>query len=208
MQLSDLDRKALWGKSGDRCSYNMAADSCDRELIRIENGRARALGEECHIVGDKPTSARYIEDFTDRETYSNAILMCGYHHKLIDDSRDIYSIDVLREMKARHEDRVREALESGALQPLIIEDSEFLTIVENAQKAVGMEVNRPAQLSNVKSELRASNVQEAIGFLTNQGLTATLMPCECGRSIPMAFTGPPPAVITCPHCGREHRMRH
>ena len=208
MQLSNLDRKALWGKSGDRCSYNFGTESCDRELIRNESGHAVALGEECHIVGDKPTSARYIEDFPDRETYSNAILMCGYHHKLIDDDRDVYTVDRLHEMKAKHEKRIREALESGALQPLILKDSTFLTIVENAQKAVGMEINRPAELSNVKAELRARNVQEAVGFSTNQGLTTILILCGCGRRISKAFTGPPPPVITCPNCGRTHETHH
>ena len=65
-------------------------------------------------------------------------------------------------MKDSHEKTIQQLLEDKTLQPLIIKDLEFLMIVEKAQRAVGMEVNRPAQLSNVKSELHVGNAQEAI----------------------------------------------
>jgi len=206
MGLSKHDRKALWAKAGNRCTYNFDGETCNTELVKVDNGKYVVLGRECHIVGKKPTSARYLEDYPQRETYYNAILMCGKHHTIIDDNPDVYTIEVLHTMKDRHEETIQLALQNNTLQPLIIKDSEFLTIVEKAQRAIGMEINRPAQLSNVKSELRVGNVQEAIGFSTNQGLTAITILCSCNQSFSVAFVGTPPESAVCPHCGRKHEL--
>ncbi len=46
-------------------------------------------------------------------------------------------------------------------------DPEFLAIVNKAHRAVGMEINQPTQLSNVKSELQKEKIQAAVGFTTN-----------------------------------------
>jgi len=207
MDLSRRDRKALWTKAGNRCTYNSDGETCNIELVIIDKGKYIVLGEECHIVGEKPKAARYIEDYPQRETYYNAILMCGVHHKIIDDNPDVYTIQVLHAMKDRHEETIQLALQNNTLQPLIIKDSEFLTIVEKAQRAIGMEINRPAQLSNVKSELRVGNVQEAIGFSTNQGLTAITIVCSCNQPFSVAFVGTPPESAICPHCGQKHELQ-
>lgn len=206
MNLSDRDRKALWTKAGNQCTYSFGGETCNMELVKVDNGKYVVLGEECHIVGKKPKAARHKEDYPQRETYYNAILMCGVHHKIIDDNPDVYTIEVLHTMKDRHEETIQQALQNNTLQPLIIKDSEFLTIVEKAQRAIGMEVNRPAQLSNVKSELRVGDVQEAIGFSTNQGMTGITIVCSCNRPFSAAFVGTPPAFAICPHCGRKHEL--
>jgi hypothetical protein len=206
MDLSDRDRKVLWTKAGNRCSYNSDSETCNMELVRVDNGKYVVIGEECHIVGEKSKAARYIEIYPQRETYYNAILMCGTHHKIIDDNPGIYPIEVLHTMKDRHEKTIQEALQNNTLQPLIIKDSEFLTIVKKAQRAIGMEVNRPAQLSNVKSVLRVGEVKEAIGFSTNQGLTAITIICSCNRPFSTAFVGTSPEFAICPYCGYKHKL--
>jgi hypothetical protein len=207
MNLSDRDRKILWSKAGNRCSYSFDGETCNTELIKYDNGKLIVLGEECHIVGEKPGAARYIEDYPERETYNNAILMCGIHHKIVDDNKDVYTIEILRGMKDSHEETVQQSKQNNTLQPLIIKDAEFLTVVEKAQRAVGMEINQPAQLSNVKSELRVGDVQEAVGFTTNQGLTAITIVCSCNRPFPAAFVGTPPEYVICPYCGRKHKLQ-
>lgn len=207
MDLSNPDRKALWTNAGNLCSYSFDGKTCNTELAKLDNGKYIVLGEECHIVGEKPKAARYMEDYPQRETYYNAILMCGVHHKIIDDNAAIYTVEILHAMKDRHEETIHQAIRNNTLQPLVIKDSEFITIVEKAQRAVGMEVNRPAQLSNVKSELRVGDVQEAIGFSTNQGLTASILSCSsCNQSFPASFVGTPPENVKCPHCGHMQKM--
>ena len=200
MQLSDKDRKLLWGKAKNLCSYRFKNTVCSQSLVITDEANNVVVGHECHIIGEKPGSARYISDYVNRETYENAILLCPVHHKLVDDTEDVYTTTVLRAMKTEHE-RVSS---SGKETLLKFEASEFITKVSDADRAIGMEVNRPASFTNVRSTLEARNVKEAIGFSTNQGLTASLCWCShCGKPVPSAFTGPPPNTIYCPHCGGE-----
>jgi hypothetical protein len=207
MDLSNPDRKAIWTNAGNLCTYSFNNETCNTQLVKLDNGKYIILGEECHIVGEKPKAARYIENYPQPETYNNAILMCGVHHKIIDDNPIVYSIEILHNMKDRHEKAIREALQNRTLQPLIIKDSDFLTVVEKAQRAVGMEINHPAQLYNVRSELRVGNVQEAIGFSTNKGLTGCILSCSsCMQVFPAAFVGTTPEYIACPHCGHKNKM--
>ena len=63
-------RKLLWAKAGNRCSYRYEGEVCDEELVTSDGGKITLVGEECHIVGEKPTAARYIADFHGRNTGS------------------------------------------------------------------------------------------------------------------------------------------
>ncbi|HEB13589.1 MAG TPA: hypothetical protein ENI13_01265 [candidate division CPR3 bacterium] len=205
MGLSEHDRKILWAKAGNRCSYRYGHDICDEELVLLDNREDVLVGEECHIVGEKLGSARYIADFSERDTYSNRILLCRKHHKVIDDNERTYTIKKLRTMKKEREKSISERIERKEIKPIVIKDSVFRTVVKNADEAIGMEVNEPAQLSNVKSELIADNVRKATGFSTNQGLTSIITTCSnCNRTFPLACTGPPPSRAICPHCEKEN----
>lgn len=203
MALSDKDRKLLWAKAGGLCSFNYGDDVCMRKLIDNEAGDDTVVGEECHIVGDKKGSARYVEDFPERNSYSNMILMCRVHHKIIDDNESIYTIEKLRNMKKRHENKIKQQGPNLEGDRLLIENSSFNTSVQDADIAVGMEVNRPTEIRNVHSTLKASNVREAKGFVTNHPLTSSLIFCDCGKPFSRVFTGQPPSYIKCPHCGKK-----
>ena len=207
MNLSDKDRKRLWAKAANRCSYRFGNEVCDRLLVLNDQGADVVVGHECHIVGDKPGSARYMTECTNRNSYENAVLLCPVHHKVIDDTEGTYTVGMLQRMKREHEGTVAFHGNNQA-ERLSIVNSEFNTEVSNADRAVGLEVNRPASLSGVKSMLKAENVKEAIGFSTNQGLTGVLSSCPyCGQFVPAAYTGPPPQSVKCPHCGRDVPMK-
>jgi hypothetical protein len=207
MSLSEHDRKILWSKAGNRCSYHYKGVTCDEELVILEGGKQILVGEECHIVSRKAGKARYIVDFPNIDSYENRILMCRKHHKIIDDNQEIYTIDVLRNMKSEHEESIKKRWVEKEIQPLVIKDSVFRTQVEHAEEAVGMEVNIPAQFSGVTSELIARDVKRATGFKTNQTLNAIITTCsQCGKHFPFASTGPPSRIINCPHCGYSNKM--
>ncbi|TET25574.1 MAG: hypothetical protein E3J67_03510 [Dehalococcoidia bacterium] len=202
MSVSEHDRKILWSKAGNRCSYRYKGIICDEELIISEGEKQTLVGEECHIVSKRAGNNRYIADFPNRDSYDNLILMCRKHHKIIDDNQEKYTIDILQSMKKEHEKSIKERLAKKEIQPIIIKDSVFRTEVEHAEEAIGMEVNGPTQFSNVTSELIARDVKSATGFKTNQTLNAIVMTCsKCGRPFPFASTGAPPRIISCPHCG-------
>jgi hypothetical protein len=120
---------------------------------------------------------------------------------MVDDNPAAYTIATLKEMKSEHETAVR-ASSGEATDRLEFEDSEFIIEVSDADRAVGMEVTRPASFTNVRSTLKATNVKEAVGFSTNQGLTGRISSCpNCGGVVPSAHTGPPPSGgVRCPHC--------
>jgi len=207
MDLSGKDRKRLWAKAANRCSYRFANEVCDQALVLDDRGTDVVVGNECHIVGDRPGSARYMAECTDRNSYENAILLCSVHHKVIDDSERTYTVDVLQQMKRDHEGAVT-FHDNDPAERLSIVNSEFNTEVSGADRAVGLEVNRSASLSGVRSTLKAANVKEAIGFSTNQSLSGRISWCPyCRQPVPAAYTGPPPESVKCPHCGRDVPMK-
>lgn len=206
MTIATKDRKILWAKAGNRCSYRHENMICDEELIVKDENEYILVGEECHIVGKKLTSARYIDDFPDKDSYDNLILMCRKHHKIIDDNEDIYGIELLKEMKKNHEESMTIRIKNKEIDRIIIKDSYFKMDVKDAEEAIGMEVNKPALISNVRSELRVNNVRKATGFSTNQQLTSIIMTCSyCHRTFPFVTTGPQPLTVLCPFCKGENK---
>lgn len=107
-------------------------------------------------------------------------------------------IGIRRESKNKKEKEMKKPL-------LKIKDSEFKTEVENAKVAVGMEVNRPAELDGVKSEVTARNVERVVGFTTNQPMTVIAGTCrKCNGPLTSVTLGERPSVLICKNCGEEN----
>lgn len=107
MAISNITRKKLWAKSGNRCAI------CKQKLIMSNaNCVDYNIGEECHIVSSKETGPRHESGWTDYDTYDNLILLCRNHHKTIDDAVNIslYSKQRLLELKSKHEKWVEKRL--------------------------------------------------------------------------------------------------
>lgn len=127
MSIDARTRKILWAKAGNRCSYRYAGEVCDEELVVTDGNDITLIGNECHVVGEKPKAARYIPDYEGRDSYDNLILMCPKHHMIIDANESKFTVQVLREMKAAHENTITERLTSKKLSKLIIKESVFRT---------------------------------------------------------------------------------
>ncbi len=101
----------LWGRAGNRC----AMPECRIELVMnaTETDDESLIGEECHIVARKPDGPRGSETFPEDkiDKYENLILMCGVHHKIIDDQPNKYTVDFLKEFKSSHESWVKTSLD-------------------------------------------------------------------------------------------------
>lgn len=110
MAITDRTRKVLWGRSGNRCAL------CRCELVMessIEGDLEAVVGDECHIIGQKPDAARGdlglgLQDLDD---YENLILLCKTHHKLVDDQPEKFGADFLCNLRAVHENWVKACLE-------------------------------------------------------------------------------------------------
>ena len=102
MSLSDSDRKRLWGRAGNICSF----PGCQK-VLSDPSGRP-VLGREAHIKGKKPKSARYDpqQPESERESYFNYTLLCPNHHAEIDSDEELWTVETLLAMKKQHERQV------------------------------------------------------------------------------------------------------
>ena len=116
MAITQKSIKILWSASGGRCAF----PGCWARLCYHEaDGFAPyALGEMAHICGDKPGANRHDAGQSDaqRDDYQNLVLLCPTHHAEIDrkENEQVYTVDMLIEMRAEHEGRVLQRLDQDA----------------------------------------------------------------------------------------------
>jgi hypothetical protein len=111
MAISEKDRKSLWARSGNRCAF------CRIELIaeKDDNEINLNLGEECHIISSKHSGPRFKEDFSEgHDNYSNLILLCRNHHRMIDEQFETYTANVLNQIKLNHERWVKTIIDKAS----------------------------------------------------------------------------------------------
>jgi hypothetical protein len=118
MAMSDHDRKLLWGKAARRCAI------CNELLTKPETARDReaVIGDEAHIVGERPSSARYrVVDRVWCASYENRILLCPNHHRLVDAQPEDWPEERLLRLKAEHEERMTGRTEHGRHSGMVFE---------------------------------------------------------------------------------------
>ena len=91
--------KQLFAHSGNSCAY----PKCKNGLIQDNT----VIGEICHIKATRPNGPRYDPEQTpdERHSYSNLILLCANHHKIIDDDPEAYTVERLLKLKEEHTSR-------------------------------------------------------------------------------------------------------
>ena len=118
MGITVTTRKALWGKSGNKCSF----PDCKQDLVmnESETDGLSVIGEEAHIVARKEKGPRGKSELPkeQRDEYNNLILLCSIHHKRIDDQENIYTIDLLHQYKKEHENWVSSNLSLDKIEEI------------------------------------------------------------------------------------------
>lgn len=101
------ERLKVWVRAGGRCVI------CNRYLLEGElSYREVTFGELAHIIGQQESakSPRGLAKLgrVDRDKADNILLMCDDEHDEIDKpgSRDAFSVELLQQMKRRHEERI------------------------------------------------------------------------------------------------------
>ncbi len=126
MRVKDI--KLLWGRSGNRCAI------CKIELT--PDGETDTIGEIAHIVGRSPDGPRGDGSLplSERDDFSNLILLCPNHHSEIDKFSEKWSIPKLLQIKSDHEKWVSDQLEHGLISIKPIDNSRFLEITKTDWK--------------------------------------------------------------------------
>lgn len=109
--MREKDIKILWGRAASRCSI------CRHELTSDDGstGSAYLIGEQAHIIGEKPKAPRGESplDTDERNSYHNIILLCPNHHKEIDKNPVDWPVEKLHMIKDEHEQFVSENFASS-----------------------------------------------------------------------------------------------
>jgi len=95
----------LWHRSGGRCQFR----GCNEALWRDEMSQAKMnRAYIAHIIADSPGGPRGNSELSPKlaKEFSNLMLLCPTHHKLVDDNPDDYSVELLQEYKQEHEKRI------------------------------------------------------------------------------------------------------
>lgn len=110
MSISTLSRKLLWGNAANHCSWPTCRQPLSQELEKTIG--AIHVGEEAHIVAREEDGPRGESPLTptQRDDYSNLVLLCPTHHTLIDKAPQEYTVEFLLKTKAEHEAWVRASL--------------------------------------------------------------------------------------------------
>ena len=118
---TDKTIKRLFGLSRNKCSF----PNCEKEMSDALSAKHSNI---CHIEAANEGGERWNVDMTDKQRadYDNLILLCPIHH---DETNDVkkYSVEVLKEMKKRHEQEM--ALRVSNEKPLFKRPSLLADII-------------------------------------------------------------------------------
>lgn len=92
---SERTIRRLFALSGNVCAF----PDCPSPIIEADG---TITGEICHVRAQSKGGPRFqaSQSVKERHAFENLILLCRRHHKIIDTESDIYSVEVLEEMKA------------------------------------------------------------------------------------------------------------
>jgi hypothetical protein len=148
---SEKTIKRLFATYGNQCAF----PKCSTPLVDTRSGTV--LGEICHIKGRKPGAARYDSTQTDEERhdFENLIMLCGTHHKFIDDDEVAYTVERLQELKRAHE-----AMHAGGAEPNDdVVSALLMNMVRDIHHAM---INAPTPLTEIEKAARYIELRAAI----------------------------------------------
>lgn len=141
----------LWGRSGGTCQYRGCTE------VLYEDPLTKAAFNQAyiaHIIADKPNGPRGDEILSPLlcKEYSNLMLLCDRHHRLIDKEEiERHTVKLLQQMKREHEDRIMRLVK-------IPEDMQSQIVIYKA---------------NVGNNIAIMNYDKLVGYLLPEYYPAT-----------------------------------
>ena len=144
------DTALLWSRSGGLCSFPECYTVC---VLEANNGDQSAIiGEIAHIEASSDDGPRPNPTLSDleRDAYSNLILLCPNHHRLVDSRDSTYTASMLRGWKQDTETRFCELLEQGIVSITFAELETITQALVNskATPSISMSVIPPLEKMN------------------------------------------------------------
>ena len=104
------DRALLWANSGGLCAFPDCRVRCIEEAN--DNDSSAVIGIIAHIVAHSDIGPRANPALppSQRNMYSNLVILCPTHHRLVDAQDSTYTIEMLQTWKAEQEARYRDFL--------------------------------------------------------------------------------------------------
>jgi hypothetical protein len=150
-------KKALFSLAGNTCAFP------DCSTVNYDPRADTLFGEIAHIRAQQSGGPRYDAAFGEVHSLANLIVLCGVHHKLIDDHPDEFTVDRLVAMKSAHEEGSAEI--SGAMVDRIVGKLEashpgMVTISINQQGGQTANV-----IANIGPQRRTLAGRDTAGFV-------------------------------------------
>lgn len=109
MSISPRDIKRLWALSAGRCNYPSCSTLCVDRVS--EDPEPFIVGHMAHVIAKQPGGPRGTST-GGNDGYSNRILLCPNHHRVVDAAPSSFPPNTLVRWKKEHETRVEVALSS------------------------------------------------------------------------------------------------
>jgi hypothetical protein len=166
--ITPVDYKLLWGKSGNRCAI------CEEVLSqKIVCDKEKIIGETAHICGLNIGSARHddIDKLKKEEinSYKNFILLCPSCHKKVDNDSITYTYEKLQEIKEMHEKMVDTKLKSNL--PLVtFAELEVITKYIISEPTYKLDVDEELKIIPPGKKIKKNHLSSDIGNLITKGM--------------------------------------
>jgi hypothetical protein len=159
--LKQSEANALWGRSGGRCA------KCNTEILKTNTkGRAYPVGDHAHVVGKSRKGPRGDSAMSakDRASADNHVLLCATCHREVDGDPVTWAVELLRTIKANHEERIRIV---GEQIPMTDISGTFVIEAIDADTVIGADLESPTRLSGSRFRVSGKKVGQVTGVRVN-----------------------------------------
>lgn len=115
------DLALLWSRSGGLCCYPDCGVICVLEATDLDLSTTIGQGAHIEAASDAGPRANPLLTPQERNAYPNLILLCPTHHRLADARESTYTVDMLRDWKARGESTILTALAQAMTRITFVE---------------------------------------------------------------------------------------
>jgi hypothetical protein len=158
VNIPESELKILFARSGNLCAF----PGCQTQIIAQEGDELKPIAEMAHMIayGDSGPRADPRLSLEERNRATNLILLCPTHHVIIDKFEYQYNVQVLRQMKLLHEQKIARSLQQETL-----DSRERKTTSESLYASFLPVLHLPEFVFSAETPYRRDNIQDLFEYL-------------------------------------------